>query len=218
MGMWQFGVGDHAGGDVGSSYCLTLEFKYDYILAVELTNGFVATPGNGSVSLSWATASETDNARFDILRDNEVIGTRNGQGTSSSHTEYSFTDEGLNNGRTYTYSLVAVTAQGERATVATVSAMPSMMAGPVTEYALRQNYPNPFNPTTTIAFDLLENGFVTLKIYNVMGQSVATVVNGTMNAGRHSVAFDASNLSSGVYLYRIEANGFSAEKKMLLMK
>ncbi len=77
---------------------------------------------------------------------------------------------------------------------------------------------NPFNPTTTIAFDLLENGFVTLKIYNVMGQSVATVVNGTMNAGRHSVAFDASNLSSGVYLYRIEANGFSAEKKMLLMK
>ncbi len=110
MGMWQFGVGDHAGGDVGSSYCLTLEFEYDYILAVELTNGFVATPGNGSVSLSWATASETDNARFDILRDNEVIGTRNGQGTSSSHTEYSFTDEGLNNGRTYTYSLVAVTA------------------------------------------------------------------------------------------------------------
>jgi hypothetical protein len=102
--------------------------------------------------------------------------------------------------------------------LATVSATPSFAAGEVTEYALHQNFPNPFNPVTTIAFDVLAEGNVTLKIYNLMGQEVRTVVNGSMLKGRHTVAFDAGNLSSGIYLYRVEVNGFAAEKKMLLMK
>lgn len=87
-----------------------------------------------------------------------------------------------------------------------------------TEYALYQNFPNPFNPTTNIKFALPSESNVTLKIYNVLGQEVMTLVNKVMNAGYHTVNFDASNLTSGMYIYRIEAENFVQVKKMLLMK
>jgi hypothetical protein len=87
-----------------------------------------------------------------------------------------------------------------------------------TRYALYQNFPNPFNPSTTIQFDVKQTGHVVLRVYNTLGQNVATVVNSTMEAGRHSVIFDAANLASGVYVYTIEVNDFSARYKMVLMK
>jgi hypothetical protein len=87
-----------------------------------------------------------------------------------------------------------------------------------TAYGLFQNYPNPFNPTTTINFDLKEGGFVKLSVYNVLGQQVATLVNNTMEAGHQSVSFDAHGLSSGLYIYKIEVNGFTALHKMMLMR
>lgn len=87
-----------------------------------------------------------------------------------------------------------------------------------TSFALEQNYPNPFNPTTTINFSMPEASRVTVKVYNVMGQLVSTLVNREMNAGRHSVNFDASRLASGVYLYRIQAGSFTATRKMNLIK
>jgi hypothetical protein len=95
--------------------------------------------------------------------------------------------------------------------------VPSFDAAVITEYALRQNFPNPFNPTTSIAVDLVEAGFASLKVYNLMGQEVADL-SSRMDAGRHIVHFNAKDLSSGIYLYRLNVNGFSAEKKMLLMK
>ncbi|MCL4548222.1 MAG: T9SS type A sorting domain-containing protein [Bacteroidetes bacterium] len=80
------------------------------------------------------------------------------------------------------------------------------------------NYPNPFNPTTTINYQLPENGFVTIKVYDVLGKEVATLVNENKSAGYYNVNFDASKLTSGVYIYTISANGFIQSKKMLLMK
>ncbi len=85
-------------------------------------------------------------------------------------------------------------------------------------FKLHQNYPNPFNPTTTIAFDLPEAANVRLVVYNMMGNQVATLKNENMQAGFYNVNFDASRLASGVYIYRIEANRFSALKKMTIMK
>jgi tetratricopeptide (TPR) repeat protein len=87
-----------------------------------------------------------------------------------------------------------------------------------TEFALEQNYPNPFNPTTTIRFEIPQNEHVTLKVYDLLGREVATLVDEMRNAGSYDETFDASRLASGVYVYRITAGNFSASKRLLLLK
>ena len=85
-------------------------------------------------------------------------------------------------------------------------------------YGLSQNYPNPFNPSTEIRFALPQDGYVTLKIYNSLGQEVASLIDGNAPAGYHTVQLDAGNLASGIYFYRITAGSFSQIKKMMLLK
>ena len=87
-----------------------------------------------------------------------------------------------------------------------------------TGYELSQNYPNPFNPTTQIRFQLKNQEEVTLKVYNMLGQEVATLLNETMSAGVYELNFDASQLTSGVYVYTIKAGSFYDSKKMTLLK
>jgi len=90
--------------------------------------------------------------------------------------------------------------------------------GKISSFYLSQNYPNPFNPSTTIKYSIPENGFVKLAVYNMLGEEVATIVNTTQKAGRYEVNFNASKLSSGVYVYRIEASNVTASRKLILMK
>jgi len=85
-------------------------------------------------------------------------------------------------------------------------------------YSLSQNYPNPFNPTTVINYTVPKSSFVSLKVYNILGQEVATLYQGFQKSGTYKANFDASKLSSGVYLYRLQSNGFNETKKMILMK
>lgn len=86
------------------------------------------------------------------------------------------------------------------------------------DFSLGQNYPNPFNPSTKISFSIQQNSFVKLTVYDALGKAVTQLVNGQMNAGAHSLDFNASSLPSGVYYYKLEANGFSDVKKMMLVK
>ena len=86
------------------------------------------------------------------------------------------------------------------------------------QFSLEQNYPNPFNPSTTIEYTIPQNGFVSLKVFNVLGKEVATLVNGQNDAGNHKVEFDATSLNSGVYFYRIESRNFVETKKLVLLK
>ncbi len=88
----------------------------------------------------------------------------------------------------------------------------------VTEYSLEQNYPNPFNPSTTISYSLAERGHVTVKVYDVLGKEVATLVNRERESGSYKVNFNASNLASGMYIYMIKAGDFTSSKKMMLVK
>jgi len=86
------------------------------------------------------------------------------------------------------------------------------------QFQLFQNYPNPFNPTTTIRFLLPQRSHVTLKVFDVLGREVATLVDGEMEAGEHTVIYNAKDLASGVYFYRLQAGNFVEQKKMLLLK
>ncbi|HEY9164595.1 MAG TPA: T9SS type A sorting domain-containing protein [Candidatus Kryptonia bacterium] len=105
---------------------------------------------------------------------------------------------------TFTYALITAVQPGK-----------SNLPG---SFSLEQNYPNPFNPTTTIKYQLAMNSNVTLKVYDVLGREVETLVNERQSAGSHNLTFNASNLPSGVYLYRLQAGTFTQVKKMILMK
>ena len=85
-------------------------------------------------------------------------------------------------------------------------------------FGLEQNYPNPFNPTTEINYTIAKDGFVSLTVYNALGQEIVKLVNEVQKAGRHQVSFNANRLASGVYYYRLESSGKNMAKKMLLLK
>ena len=85
-------------------------------------------------------------------------------------------------------------------------------------YKLYEAYPNPFNPTTNIQFDIPESSYYSLKVYNSLGQEVASLIDGNKSAGRYNVNFDASNLASGIYIYRLSGNKVNLTRKMLLLK
>ncbi|KAA3657868.1 MAG: T9SS C-terminal target domain-containing protein, partial [Calditrichaeota bacterium] len=112
-----------------------------------------------------------------------------------------------------------VTAVFEDITLGPVTGVEEdVLSGIPTEFSLSNNYPNPFNPSTQIEFALPKNEHVRLVVFNVLGREVATLINGPMDAGFHKVTFDASHLSSGVYLYRFEAGKTLLTKKMTLFK
>jgi hypothetical protein len=85
-------------------------------------------------------------------------------------------------------------------------------------FKLEQNYPNPFNPTTTIRYALPHRSYVTLTVFNTLGQHVATIVNGEVEAGYHEIQFDGSGLASGVYFYKLTAGGFAQVRKLVLVR
>ncbi len=86
------------------------------------------------------------------------------------------------------------------------------------KFRLEQNYPNPFNPVTNIEFQLVKQGLVTLKVYNILGEEVSTLINKELNAGIHKYLWNASGIASGIYFYRIQSGNFSQVKKMVLIK
>ncbi len=191
------------------------------IIPVEFTT-FSAKANNGDVVLNWSTSTETNNRGFEVQRSNgqefTTIGFVNGNGTSTQSHEYSFADNSVATGK-YSYRLKQVDFDGSFAysKIVEVNVVAPMV------YSLAQNYPNPFNPTTQINFSLSTDSKVTLRIFDILGQEVSTLLNGNLLAGPHYVNFDASKLTSGVYLYRIDATGadgsnFTAVKKMLLTK
>jgi len=195
-------------------------------LPVNLT-AFTAQAGDRMVVLNWATASETNNRGFYLERttDGENY-TRLPQmiegSNSPTGSEYTYQDNNLVNSVHYTYRLVDEDINGnETISDMTAEATPSFTgeAVIVTEYKLHQNYPNPFNPATSIVYDVLETGHVMLRVYNVMGQEVKTLVNADRIGGhRYAVTFDATGLSSGIYFYTVKVNNFSDTKKMLLVQ
>jgi len=116
----------------------------------------------------------------------------------------------------------SMTQSNNRANIQLLLSDITGLNNPVSEipskYDLKQNYPNPFNPVTKISFDIPKQGLVTMKIFDVLGREVKTLINEIKAPGAYSVDFNASELSSGVYFYRLETNGFMDIKRMMLIK
>jgi hypothetical protein len=185
------------------------------ILIVEM--GSVALiPLDNAVRMVWTTLSETGNDHFEIARDGVRIASIEGQGNSTTAHDYAYTDEDVENGRTYTYTLSAVDLNGFAQEVFSDTATPSLEHRPVTEYALHQNYPNPVEDSTKIAFDLVEDNPVLLKLFDVAGAEIATLVNAMYVAGRYTLTLYTSTLANGLYEYQIEfGDVYQAEKTLL---
>jgi len=194
---------------------------YGGIVPVELTS-FTASADFGVVNLSWSTATETNNQGFEVQRSENgefvTIAFVEGHGTTTQTQNYSYSDKNVN-ASSYSYRLKQVDFDGtfEYSGVVEVD-----VPAPAV-FALDQNYPNPFNPSTMISFRLAVDSKVSMTVFNVLGQEVASLLDGNLAAGSHQVNFDASLLNTGVYMYRIEAAGidgtnFVDVKKMILTK
>jgi hypothetical protein len=187
-------------------------------LPVELSYFAVKTLKGGGAQLDWKTETEISNYGFEVYRLNQssdwkLIGFVEGYGNSNSPKEYLFEDKNVSSGK-YSYRLKQIDTAGNF----TYSKTIEINFGLPAEFELSQNYPNPFNPVTTIKFSLPESGNVKLTIYNLLGEQVEEPINEFKNAGVHTINFNASELNSGVYIYKIESNGFVQSRKMTLIK
>ncbi|HAB51523.1 MAG: hypothetical protein A2315_17385 [Ignavibacteria bacterium RIFOXYB2_FULL_35_12] len=188
------------------------------IVPVELVS-FNASANGSEVNLAWTTATELNNSGFSIERKSasnkwESIGFVKGNGTTTAANNYSFTDKNILSQTVYSYRLKQLDFDGSYSYSKVVQVSTNL----ISTFELKQNYPNPFNPSTQISFSLVQNGFVRLVVYNLLGQEVKTLINRNMEAGSHSITFDASDLQSGVYLYKLNAAGSTLTKKMILLR
>lgn len=192
------------------------------IVPVELKS-FVAVSNGNKVQLNWTTATELNNKGFEIQRSGideqfVTIGFVNGNGTTTNGQSYSYTDNNLTQGK-YFYRLKQVDFDGSFEYSEVIEA--EIIAPSV--FSLEQNYPNPFNPSTKIDFSLAVDSKVEMKLFNILGQEVASIFSGNVSAGYQTITLDASSLISGIYFYKLEAKGkdgseYTSIKKMILAK
>ncbi|RJP72250.1 MAG: T9SS C-terminal target domain-containing protein [Ignavibacteriales bacterium] len=200
-------------------------------LPVELSSFTSVIKGN-DVVLKWSTATEVNNYGFEIERspsptpslwegaltplwgDWGAIGFVNGNGNSNSIKEYSFTDNTLTASGKYFYRLKQIDTDGKFEYSNAIKVNFTGENG----FNLAQNYPNPFNPVTVINYQLPANSYVTLKVFDLLGKEVTTLVNGNMDAGNHNVNFNASSLSAGTYFYKLKAGDYTSVKKLMVVK
>jgi hypothetical protein len=206
-------------------------------LPIQLSSFTARHLGGTRVRLDWRTLNETNNYGFFVQRRRasdtsftEISSLIPGYGTTNEPHDYTWTDSNASIARWY-YRLKQVDLGGPvRYTEPVIVDVTTSVGGKTTpfEFRLEQNYPNPFNPITHFGFRvpaeaaaqarIADFGLVTLKVFDVLGRDVATVVNEVKQPGEYSVTFDASNLSSGVYFYRLQSGGSLATKKMLVTK
>jgi hypothetical protein len=187
------------------------------VVPVELES-FTAIAMNNSVELSWITASEINNHSFEIERNSGNgfmnVGFIQGHGTTTEKQTYSYLDENLPVGK-YTYRLTQIDHDGTNNIIGIVeteiSSVPLL-------FELSQNFPNPFNPSTVISYQIAEDGFVSLKIFDLLGNEVADLVSSEQTKGNYSVRWDADGISSGVYFYNLKTSGYNSSKKLMLLR
>jgi hypothetical protein len=186
------------------------------VVPVELTS-FTATLVKNEVLLMWTTASEINNMGFEVQKKIStywsVLKFVEGHGSSTTTHTYNFTDDKPQMGKENSYRLKQIDYNGlfNYSDIVLVSV-------PFEGYSLEQNYPNPFNPTTKIRFELPVDGIVTIKIFDTFGQEITTILNEFKKANVYEIGFNGSNFASGVYIYRLQVNGYLDSRMMVLLK
>lgn len=191
------------------------------IVPVELTS-FTAKVIANNIELNWHTATELNNSGFDIERkfansNWEKIDFVEGNGTTSEENDYSYTDEHIKSGK-YFYRLKQLDYDGSFE----YSKEVEIEYLGITKFLLSQNYPNPFNPSTNIQYAIGSRQFVQLKVYDILGNEIATLVDEEKSPGTYEVNFQSSvnsnQLASGIYYYKLKAGDYIQTKKMILLK
>ena len=198
--------------------CLNDLSVYDLSLMPVELGLFTAIPNGRTIQLNWDTKTEKNSNKFDVERETigtnwVTIGSVKAAVLSNSPKQYSYSDKNLQSGK-YQYRLKMIDNDGTfeySKIIETEVAVPQ-------NYELNQNFPNPFNPNTVISYSLPSASNVKLIVFNSLGQTVKVLENGFKNAGTYSVNFNAAELPSGTYFYKIEAGQFSQIKKMILLK
>lgn len=183
-------------------------------------SSFTSLVQGRNVQLNWSTVTEQNNSGFEIERkktESETwtkLGFVNGSGTTNEPRFYKFNDIGLNTGE-YSYRMKQVDYNGNYEYHNLTS---EIVIGTPTEFAMSQNYPNPFNPSTKIQYQIPESRMVSLKVYDILGKEVASLVNEIKEAGYHIVDFNAVNISAGIYFYKINTGSFQKIMKLVIVK
>ncbi len=207
-----------AGDKCNPSNLVSCRLTIDNPLPVSL-NSFTSLVLKNDVKLHWSTSFEENNCGFAVERQNEnatwvEVGFAEGMGNLSNLSSYEFIDRNLPTG-IYHYRLKQIDFNGN---FEYFDLPEAVTIGIPDKFFVDQNYPNPFNPATTIAFGIPQSGNVTLKIFDMAGREIKTLVNEFKDAGYYVAKFDGSSLASGTYIYRIESGSFVSAKKMLLLK
>ena len=197
------------------------------VVPVEL-NSFDAKNLGDAIKLLWRTRSETENLGFHLLRSKSLNGSYSrvnknliaGAGTTFIGKNYEYTDLTVKAGETYCYKLVSVAFSGYTEEYGPIQANVSTIPE---SFELGQNYPNPFNPKTLISIKIREFGQASLKVYDIEGRLVRTLVNEALPAGTYQAVWDGSDdhrqtLPSGSYIYKLECNGFKNSKQMMMLR
>jgi hypothetical protein len=203
------------------TYLSSVQIRYVYTdNALPITlNDFTAVQDKSAVKLSWQTASEIDNARFLIYRDDEVIASIEGAGTTAEPHYYSFTDNYVVPGKTYTYVLADISYSNVEVKHKNKAISLTVREGNVSkDYQIGKAYPNPFNPSTVIPVNLAREAQVSAEMYDLAGYKIKSLFDGAMNAGSHKLQVNGGDLSTGVYLVHIKIEGISTIRKISLMK
>ena len=191
------------------------------IVPVELVS-FSSSLAANVVTLSWSTATELNNHGFEIERSSDkaiwrTIGFREGNGTTSEPQQYSYSDKlsDIASAKLY-YRLKQIDFNGSFEYFPNALGIEVEIAPAI--FSLSQNYPNPFNPTTIIKYAMSNEQYASLKVYDVLGNEIATLVNEEKEAGIYEVEFNATGIPSGIYFYKLQAGNFVATKKMIILK
>jgi hypothetical protein len=187
---------------------------------VELSS-FISEVSNNNVRLSWTTSSEKNNKGFNIektIADNsglnwKSIGFVTGNGTTLDEKHYSFLDNQVQPGR-YLYRLQQVDFDGA---IEYSEEIEAVVLSPI-NFHLSQNYPNPFNPNTKIEFSIPQKGLVSLKVFDILGNEITTLLYEEKEPGVYKINFDGNSIPSGVYFLHLNSSGFSQVRKMSLIK